>query len=467
MILCKCRFVLLFLSLSIIFSDPGDLVSYDYQENIGLSTIETGLTIIGGGLGLSPPVYTISIYDIRYETELNDGSIDTLSGLVSIPNSTSLAFPTLSYHHGTTTLDNEAPSNTGLSFSNLEVMAVGLLGSPSGFITIFPDYEGLGDPNKFHPYHIKDSYTHSIVNMIRAVKNLSHLLEGDESFQYNEQLFLIGYSEGGYATLASQCGIELDYDEEFEITASFPMAGAYDLSGTMVDYFLSEPTYENPYYVPYVLTSHIWYYQGLDTDLNEYFEPYWAENLPILYDGTHSGGEINGLLPDNVLDILKDSVLTDFTINEQQFLRQTLEMNTFLDWVPQSPTYLLHGIGDDQVPYANSQVAYDLFQSNGSENVNLQILSEATGGHVSSFVPCFLSAYGLMTDYQLINEKGDMDADGELSLTDQVYLSALIINDMHLTEFQKWLGDCNYDNERNVIDILTISDILIQIEDED
>ena len=26
------------------------------------------------------------------------------------------------------------------------------------------------------------------------------------------------------------------------------MAGAYDLAGTMVDYFLSEPQYENPYY---------------------------------------------------------------------------------------------------------------------------------------------------------------------------------------------------------------------------
>ena len=45
--------------------------------------------------------------------------------------------------------------------------------------------------------------------------------------------------------------------------------------------------------------------------------------------------------------------------------------------------------------------------------------------------------------------------------------SPVIINEIDLTEFQKWLGDCNYDHERNVIDILTISDILMQIEDED
>ena len=40
------------------------------------------------------------------------------------------------------------------------------------------------------------------------------------------------------------------------------MAGPYDLSGTMVDYFLSVPEYSEPYYVPYVLTSQLWYYEG-------------------------------------------------------------------------------------------------------------------------------------------------------------------------------------------------------------
>ena len=51
------------------------------------------------------------------------------------------------------------------------------------------------------------------------------------------------------------------------------MAGPYDLSGTMVDYFLSEPEYSQPYYVPYVLFG-LWYYEGLDVDFNQYFEPF-------------------------------------------------------------------------------------------------------------------------------------------------------------------------------------------------
>ena len=101
------------------------------------------------------------------------------------------------------------------------------MASPSGLITLFPDYEGLGDPNKFHPYIIANSYTRAVVNMVRAVKQLSFTLEGDDQFQFNEQLFLFGYSEGGYAALAAQKGIQFNFSDELTVTASFPMAGPY------------------------------------------------------------------------------------------------------------------------------------------------------------------------------------------------------------------------------------------------
>ena len=455
----KYSLLLFFLPL-ITKGDSGDLIEYNFQESISLDVIQTGLIIAGGGLGFSPPEFTISTYDVKYESENSDGVLDTLSGLVAIPNSTTMAFPILSYQHGTGVLDTDAPSITGLSLLNIEILAVGFLATSTGFITIFPDYVGMANPNVYHPYHIKDSYVRAVVHMIRAVNQLSQTLNEGETFQYNDQLFLAGYSEGGYATLAAQSGIEQLYNDEFQITASFPMAGAYDLAGTMVDYFLSEPEYENPYYVPYVLTSHIWYYQGLDTDLNMYFEPYWAESLPTLYNGTFSGGEINNILPDNVLDILIDSVLTDFTNNEDQFLRQTLSQNTLLNWTPDSPTYLYHGIADDQVPHENSVVAYSAFQSNGASNVVLELLPESAGGHTSAAIPSIIAGYNLMTEFMVINQKGDMDGDGDVTIDDQGYLSVLIINDLSSTDFQNWLADCNYDGEKDVIDILMISDMV-------
>ena len=56
----------------------------------------------------------------------------------------------------------------------------------------------------------------------------------------------------------------------------------------------------------------------LDVDFSNYFEPFWVDTLPSLYDGTHSGGETI-LLPENPLDILLDDVLEEFENNETIF----------------------------------------------------------------------------------------------------------------------------------------------------
>ena len=106
--------------------EPGDLIEYNYQESFDLTAIEIGLAIVGG-LGFATPEYTISCYDIKYESENSEGNLDTLSGLVVIPNSVTQAFPILSYQRGTGILDIEAPSISGLSLSNLEVFLICLI----------------------------------------------------------------------------------------------------------------------------------------------------------------------------------------------------------------------------------------------------------------------------------------------------------------------------------------------------
>ena len=454
----KFKIIFLIVFLSIINADEGDLISYNQQNTLSLFLID--LLLDGAGISDSNPIYPISIYDIQYESHRPDGTIDTLAGLISIPLSPLEAFPILSYQHGTVVLDNNAPSITGATINNYEVLSIALIASPSGMITLFPDYEGLGDPNKYHPYIIADSYTRAVVNMVRAVKELSFTLEGDDKFQFNEQLFLFGYSEGGYATLAAQKGIQLDYPEEFTVTVSCPMAGPYDLSETMVDYFLSIPTYPNPYYVPYVLTSHLWYYEGLEVDFDNYFEPFWADTLPSLYDGTHSSSEINQLMPENPLDILTDQTLDDFINNDDHFFRESLRTNTLLDWAPESPTYFFHGIGDDNIPFENAQVAYDVFITNGASDINLISYPEEMGGHGEVAGVAIFDAYITMLNYQLINPLGDFDGDAFLSIEDINFLTQTILYQEVISDYQWWAGDIDYDDDHTILDILHLSDLV-------
>ena len=438
-------------------SEPGQLIDYTHQSTM----TQDDIIFILWFAGFDPVAdFGISVYDIKYETEGEGGYIDTLSGLVAFPHSPIEAFPILSYQHGSAVNDASAPSLAGLTMDNPEVLIISLVTAPSGFITLFPDYEGLGDPNKFHPFIIAESYTHSVVNMVRAVKQLSTELEGEDQFQFNDQLFLIGYSEGGYATMAVQRGIELNFSDEFTITTSCPMAGPYDLAGTMVEYFLSIPSYPKPFYVPFVLTSHLWYYQGEDVDFGDYFEPFWADTLPSLFDGTHFGDEIDALMPENPLDIILPDVLEEFTNNEDHFFRQTLQQNTLLDWIPMSPTYLYHGIGDDIVPFQNAQIAYDTFVSNGADSVTLTLYPEEMGGHGEVATTCLFAGFDVISDRQAISPKGDLNSDSYITVQDVDLILDSIVHETDLTDFQWWAGDCDYDDQHSVMDLLMVADLI-------
>ena len=438
----------------ITFSDPGDLVEYNFQNTLSISTLNIFLN--GLGNNSTNVMYPISVYDIKYESIDHNGAVDTLSGLISFPHSDLEAFPILTYQHGTLILDSQAPSITGLSVNNYEVLFVGLATTPAGFITVMPDYVGIGDPYKYHPYMIADPHTRSVVDILRATKKLSLILE--DKFQFNDQLFLIGYSDGGYSTLASQRGIENFYSQEFNITASFPMAGPYDLSGTMVDFFLSGPDYSEPFYVPYVLTSQLWYYQGLEADFADYFEPFWADTLPGLFDGTHSGDFINNLMPDNPLDILLPEVLEEFENSENHFFRQNLTLNTLLDWVPQSPVHFFHGMGDEIAPYENTQIAYDTFVGQGAQNISMTLYPESFGGHGEVAAIALSDGFEAILDYQVISTKGDLNGDQLITLDDIEILSSGLLCEINLTPFQYWASDVDFTNNVSVFDLISLSD---------
>lgn len=438
---------------STLFAYPGKLIEANFHSTLPIDEINIILWMAGMDANAS---FDISIYDIFYESEGETGYADTLSGLVIFPINPDLAFPITSYQHGTILNDDSAPSITGLSMGNQEVLLIGLMTAPQGFITLFPDYEGIGNED-FHPYIVEASYTHAVVNMIRAVKELSIELDETNPFQFNDQLHLIGYSEGGYATMAAQKGIEESFSDELIITSSHPMAGPYDLSGTMVDVFLNpESVYPNPYYVPYVLTSHLWYYEGEDVDFNDYFEPFWADTLPSLYDGTHSGLDVNNILPENPLDILLPDVLEEFTNSDSHFFRLTLDENTLLDWTPQSPTYIYHGEGDDNIPVENAHVAYNSFIENGAEAVELVLFDAALGGHAAVAPACLFSGFNTIQTYAAISPRGDLNSDGTIAEEDLNIMVESVMVESDMTEFQWWAGDLDGDDSHSIFDVLFV-----------
>ena len=392
----KKSIIILITTCSFLFSERGDLISSELISSKNQNeNQEYVYTELPEELNLDPVNYGYTLYKIIYETIDVNGNSHEASGSLAFPRvdypyTPSESFPVLSYQHGTAVEKSSVTSQQGIW-----ILPAFLAGS--GYVYIEPDYLGLGESEGMHPYQIKEPYGYSIIDFIRAVKEFD--LENND-FSINEQLFLAGYSEGGYATMALHQIIERDYSDEFSITASFPSAGAYNMSGIMVDLMFTYEEYGEPFYFPYVLFSYLDSYPSIGT-VEEYILPEYLF-LEDMFDGNHSAAQINAATPSIPITIMIPEEIQSFEDEDNHPLKIALRENDLLDWTPQSPMYIFHGIADELVPYENSQLAYDSFVANGAENVTIELIPSTFGGHQDVAPFALLASYNFAEQYKEI-----------------------------------------------------------------
>ena len=402
-------------------------------------------------------MYGYWFYSIVYETIDAIGNPTQASGVVAYPrvdwpNTPNQAFPILSYQHGTAIKKDDVTSQSGVWI--LPALIAGY-----GYVYIEPDYLGLGISDGLHPYHIKELYGSDIVDILRAVKQFSN---ENNQFQINDQLFLAGYSEGGYATMATHQIIERDYINEFNITASFPMAGAYDMSGIMTDIMLDYTPYGEPFYFPYVLFSFCDNYQNTLDSVENYLLPEYADVLPGLFDGMHSGSEINDVMPSIPITIMKPDSINSFESNMNHPLRVALQENNLYDWAPQGTMHIIHGIADELVPFENAQLAYNKFIENNAQDVHLVPIPESLGGHQDAAPFALLGAFQIAEDLKIINELGDANGDQLFDILDIISILGIILEGVS-DDYQLWASDLNEDTNIDLLDIIILIHIILDI----
>ena len=440
---------------SMILSYQGELVSFEFLEELSLDEAQESLE---NQFGNSAPevLYDIIMYKVTYNTIDPNGNEVIASGVIGYPKNLNQAFPMISWQHGTEVKRDNVSSNDGFDILSLWLTA-------RGYIYIEPDYLGLGESELLHPYCLKNPSAWTTIDLIRAAQTFFNNQEGYYYYpiQSNNDLILFGYSEGGYVTMASHMMIEEENINEFNLLASFPMAGPYDLSGVMVDVMLDYQPYGEPFYLPYVLVPYINYYDmGL---LNEYFLPEYAEMFEYLFNGEYSGSYINNLLPDIPIEILLPEVIEDFTNNLNHPLRLNLSQNDLWDWSPESDMHMYHGIGDELIPYENSQIAYNSFLENGSENINLYLVPEELGGHSAVAEYCLISAYQICEEnYKSIKNKGDINMDLIINIQDVIMIIGYILYEgINPEDLEFWLSDLDRNYLINIQDILILTNQIL------
>ena len=341
--------------------EPGTLGQLQAATLLGtvpLAAINEALADKESRLENLQPRYGVTSDRIEYLTSDAKGKTVQASGLVSVPDKPAGAkSPVLSYQHGTIFRDAEAPSNNAVA-SEISVVMASL-----GYIVLAPDYVGYGVSKGVpHPYLQAAPMAASVIDFLTAAKTWRQ----QTGVYDNQQLFLTGYSEGGYATMAAHRALQagnLPHLQQLRMVV--PGAGPYNVQAT--------------------LDSLIDIVRDKNKVLGALIQPGFLKKLGGSAQREVRRALLKELIPDDA-DTSIDALFLDNFLSDD--VKATDRLSNVHNWRPQVPVYLYHGRDDQTVPYASSTSTLAAMQAQGaSDLVSLSDCPAAPSSHLGCVAP--------------------------------------------------------------------------------
>jgi pimeloyl-ACP methyl ester carboxylesterase len=327
----------------------------------------------------------LKLFPVSYDSRDADGKTVKLSGGIFVPQILwGKKLPIMIMLHGTETNKGNVPY-----YNKGEDTPIAWVAAAMGFIVLMPDYPGMGlDSAPYHPYCHGKSLAYSAVDMLTFWKG-----KLPDGFEWDGRLVVMGYSEGGYATIATVREIETNAAKYpgISVTCSVPMAGPYDMSVTERKQ-MNDPTNEvhYPVFLPYVLLGYDQVYNRVNKNAVPELHPANAIRAELINGGlldVMAGGKtvneidywllfqfsdpnlkITGkeyVIPYKMLQkSWVDAQISDTAYSGNSKVVQILKENDIkTDWGVKSPMLLVHSDADDAVPYENSKIVMANFSS--------------------------------------------------------------------------------------------------------
>ena len=342
---------------------------------------------------LIPEVKTgVNIYSITYNTTFMGEDV-LASGLIMVP-SVPGAYPVLSYQNGTNTLNANAPSVDPdyQAYQFLQCVA------STGYVVVLADYLGFGvSDDMAHPYLHKESTVQTIVDMLYSLDEFDEDIAKD--ITVSDEYFLLGYSQGGWATLALLDALENDYGSDFTVKAASCGAGPYDLS-YFNSYVLGLTEYPMPVFLGYISNAYTEYDLFANPLSDLYNDPY-AGLIPGLYDGMHSSDQINNQLTVTIADLFKAAYINGYSTSASyQGVRDALTANSIQGWNSSVPLLFLHGTADDYVFPVLSERMHDAMLDTGTSPLTCIYEPLQDLDHSDGIVPAGLAGLEFFKAYR-------------------------------------------------------------------
>ena len=346
-------------------ANAGQLKDATPINTVTLADLTAAVGAAGSKLPGAVPRYAVTSWRLTYMTSDGFGREVLASGLVSVPVKPDGArSPVLSYQHATIYKDAQAPSNQVAATEPPVVLA------SLGFIVVAADYVGYGaSRGSQHPYLLSTPTAAVVMDLLTAARTWRQT----QGVADNRQLFMLGYSEGGYTTLAAHRAMQASASPHLtQLVASVPGAG--------------------PYHVGVTLDAQLQRVRDESTALAALVSPGRLSKL-----GTTVRDEVRRLIlrlviPDDADVTFQSTFLDNFLADDISAIERDSNVH---DWKPATPIRLFHGRDDQTVPYAASTRTLQAMQARGAGNtVTLTDCTATPASHLGCVAPYFSHALG-------------------------------------------------------------------------
>jgi pimeloyl-ACP methyl ester carboxylesterase len=328
----------------------------------------------GTAVKYTAAVNGVNLYRVTYPSVIPErGDQPTkASGLIAIPDDSAKTHPMVSYQHGTVYGKQEVPSYPDQS-PETQLMIAQFAGH--GYVTIGADYFGLGASSEPEGYMVKASHQQACYDMLMASRAVL-----DNMKMSSSKLFLAGWSQGGFVTMAFLEKLEAAHVKvDAAATASAPVDVFVALNG-----FLSFPRKNDAAWVNSLFILSAFSFE------NYYGEPGLARSViqPAYYDVARKAYEREPFDPSAIPTDLHKLINPDYF--DSQFFAASaygrlVAKTEAYRWIFKSPVRNYYGETDEAISTGLGRLAMTYQQAIGNGNPKVEAVSTGATTHRGTF----------------------------------------------------------------------------------
>lgn len=236
------------------------------------------------------PKCGVRVEYMQYDTVDVKGNKTDATGAVFIPTGTDASCsgnrPIVLNAHGTATTKayNFAEVGNANNEAGPAATLLAALFAGQGYVVISPNYAGYDKSSlAYHPYLNAQQQSHEMADALKAGREVVRRTGSATNVADNGKLFITGYSQGGYVTMATTRYLETLKEP---VTAALPISGPYAMEAFGDVVFGGKVMLGATFFAPLMARNYQEQYGNIYAKPSDMFAPANADEIPSLLPST-------------------------------------------------------------------------------------------------------------------------------------------------------------------------------------